>query len=109
MAILTIPTSTVLASYRFTIELDGAVYGIHLAFNTRDERWYYDLFDEEGNLLRASLKLATGWPSMRLDKSNDRPPGDIFPIDPTNQDNEAGLSDLGDTVTLTYVEEESLG
>lgn len=109
MAILTIPTSTTLANYRFTIELDGAVYGLALFFNSRDERWYYDLFDETGTLLRAGLKAATGWPSLRLDKSRNRPPGDIFAIDPTSLDTEPGLNDLGDSVTLTYVEEESLG
>jgi hypothetical protein len=109
MAILTIPTSTTLAIYRFTIELDGVVYGLSFFYNNRDERWYYDLYDESGNLLRAGLKAASGWPSLRLDKSRDRPPGDIFAIDPTSLDTEPGLSDLGDSVILTYVEEDSLG
>ncbi len=109
MAILTIPTRTDLGSYRFTIELDEAVYELVFAYNNRDSHWYFDLYDEEGNLLRAGLKAVTNWPLLRLDKSNDRPPGDIFAIDPTDEDIEAGLEDLGDSVTLTYVEEESLG
>ncbi len=109
MAILTIPTRTDLGNYRFSIELDEAVYELVFAYNNRDAHWYFDLFDEEGNLLRAGLKAVTNFPLLRLDKSNDRPPGDIFAIDPTDQGTEAGLEDLGDSVTLTYVEEESLG
>jgi hypothetical protein len=46
---------------------------------------------------------------LRLDQSSDRPPGEIMAIDPTGQDNEAGLEELGDIVTLTYIEEESVG
>jgi hypothetical protein len=84
MAILTIPTSTTLAVYRFTIELEDVVYGLSFFWNNRDERWYFDLSDEDGNLLRAGLKAVTGWP-------------------------EAGINDLGDSVSLTYVEEADLG
>lgn len=109
MAILTIPTRTDLALYRFTIELDEAVYELSFFYNNRDAHWYFDLSDEAGNLLRASLKAVTNFPLLRLDRSNDRPPGEIFAIDPTGQGIEAGLQDLGGSVTLTYVEAESLG
>jgi hypothetical protein len=109
MATLTIPTRIDLAVYRFSIELDELVYQFSFFYNNRDAHWYFDLSDEDGNLLRAGLKAVTNWPLLRLDKSNDRPPGDIFAVDPTDQDIEAGLRDLGDAVTLTYVEEASLG
>jgi hypothetical protein len=109
MAILTIPTSTTLANYRFSIELDEVVFELVFSFNPRDDHWYFDLYDETGTLLRAGLKAVTGTPLLRLIKSIDRPDGEILAVDPTGDDLEAGLTDLGDAVTLTYVEEVSLG
>lgn len=109
MAIVEIPTSTELANYRFTIELDETVFELVFSFNQRDNHWYFDVRDVEGNTLRAGIKVVTGFPLLRLDKSIDRPRGEILAVDPTAEDLEAGLTDLGDTVRLTYVEEESLG
>jgi hypothetical protein len=109
MAILTIPTSTTLAVYRFSIELDGLVYELAMFFNQRDERWYFDLYDEAGSLLRAGLKVTTNFPILRLDQSNDRLPGEMIGVEPSGEDLFAGLEDLGNIVTLTYIEEASLG
>jgi hypothetical protein len=108
MSILKIPTRTDIGSYRFGIQLDDVVYELIFQFNNRDDHWYFDIYNESGTLLRAGLKAVTGWPLLRLHQAQERPAGEIMAIDPTSVDLEAGLEDLGETVTLIYAEEESL-
>lgn len=108
MAVLEIPTDTTLAHYSEQVELDGASFTLRFLFNDREGFWYFDLFDLLGARVRSGIKVTTGTPLLRLVANAIRPPGEIVAIDTTGEDVEAGLGDLGDTVTLTYTEESSL-
>ncbi len=107
MALRTIPTRTDLANYRQTVELDGVVFEMAFEFNDRDGHWYFDLGDEAGVILRHGIKVVTNFPLLRQDAQRARPPGDIMAIDPSAADFDAGISDLGGAILLTYIEEVS--
>lgn len=108
MAILTIPTRTDLGAYTFQVELDGKVYRFSMQFNDREGFWYFSIADEGGNAIRSGVKVVANWPLLGRVAEEAAPPGLLFAIDPTDQDLDPGLSDLGETVFLTYMEEESL-
>lgn len=108
MAFFEIPTDTVLAHYSEEVDLDGATFTLLFLFNDREGFWYLDIFDLLGARIRSGIKITTGTPLLRLVTLAIRPPGEILAIDATGEDKEAGLGDLGDSVTLTYTEEASL-
>ncbi len=99
-----IPTSTELANYRFTVELEGSVFGFDFAFNDRDRSWFFTLSREDGTVLRSGIKVVTNFPLLRTITAEGRPLGEIMAIDTTGEDLRAGLEDLGDQVSLVYFE-----
>ena len=106
MATLTIPTRTDLGAYTFQVELDGLVYRISLQFNTREGFWYLSLADSSGDEIRSGIKVVVNWPLLRLAVEGASLPGSLFAIDTTDADLPPGIEDLGESVLLTYVEEE---
>jgi hypothetical protein len=101
MPAVTIPTRTDLGRYRFSVELTDVVFIFALAFNRRDQHWYFSLFDSAGNRIRSGVKVTPNWPLLRQLVQQGRPDGLLFAIDP--QGNlEPGLEDLGGQVKLTY-------
>lgn len=108
MAILTIPTSTTLGAYTQQVSLDDILYNFTFQFNDREGYWYFSIADETGNALRSGIKITANWPMLRLLIGENALPGLIMAIDPTDQDQDPGLADLGDKVFLVYVEQESL-
>ncbi len=108
MSTLTVPTRTDLGAYTFQVELDSLVYRFAFQFNDREGFWYLSIADESGVAIRSGIKVVVNTPLFRLIASEDAPPGELLAIDTTNADNEPGLTDLGESVLLTYVEEASL-
>lgn len=108
MAFIELPTFNDPANFRYTIELDGVVFELSFIFNTRDSHWYVDILDADGNQLRSGVKLVTGMALLRKWSDRARPPGELFMIDPSNQDREATLETIGQEVFLNYVEQSSI-
>jgi len=100
-----VPTRTDLATYEFTIELDAAIYRFRFQFNERDQSWFFDLLDEDGNPFRQGKKVVTNFPLFRLLATEGRPPGELYAVDTTGQNIRAGLEDLGSQVILVYYPE----
>jgi hypothetical protein len=56
MATLRIPVRNGVFPYRMTIELDGALYGLLLRWNARDDHWYLDL-EQARTIVLAGIKV----------------------------------------------------
>ena len=100
-----VPTRTDIATYEFSIELELLVYRFRMQFNGRDQSWFFDLLDEEGNPFRQGKKVVTNFPLLRLLSAEGRPPGELYAIDTTGENIRAGLEDLGSQVILVYFPE----
>lgn len=103
-----IPTSTDLATYTMSVELESIVFGFRFQFNNRDQSWFFDLLDSEALPIRQGIKVVTNFPLLRLIAREDRPPGELYAIDTTGADRRAGLEDLGDELSFVYFEESEL-
>lgn len=98
------PLRTDVSHYSFEIELDSRLFGFEFRWNTRDAAWFINVFDGDGVLLRAGIKVVLGLPLMARAVSPDFPSGELLAVDTTDSGVEAGLSDLGARVQLLYVE-----
>jgi hypothetical protein len=108
MATLEVPTSTTLANYSEQVSLDGATFTLSFIFNAREGFWYLDIFDLLGNRVRSGIKVVINTPLLRLVAAIEAPPGELLAVETTGDDLEAGLTDLGDSATLIYIEAESV-
>lgn len=104
MAVVTLPNDTDLARYRFRVALSGTVFGFRFYFNRRADRWFFDIEDATGNLLRAGLKLVADFPLFYGWTQQGRPLGEILAIDPASSD-DALLEELGTRVFVAYDDE----
>lgn len=88
--------------YRFTTTLDGIQFIFDVHWNGREEAWYFDIIDDEGEVIRAGNKIALG--SFPTIKSQDarKPPGLFFPVDTTGDYIEATYQDIGVRVQVYY-------
>lgn len=108
MATLQIPTRTDLAIYSISVDLEGETFKLDFQFNEREGFWYFDLMDVDEVLIRAGVKVVTGWSLTRLISDARRPPGEITIIDTADLDREAGIEDLGTEVLMLYAEAEDV-
>lgn len=103
MAVVTLPLRPDLNAYSFQTELEGITYGFRFRWNEREAGWYFDLYDGEGVLLRASNRVVIDFPLLVRARGGAYPPGQFFAVD-TGTDGDPGLNDLGARVQALYYE-----
>lgn len=108
MAIVTLPLRSDLSAYSFQVELDAKSYGFVFRWNEREGAWYFDIYDGEGELLRAGMKVVIDFPLIVRATSKDLPPGKLFAVDTSGALDAPGLEDLGARVQVVYYEASEL-
>lgn len=90
------------------VELDGRVYTLRFAWNTRDESWVMSVLHPDGTGLAMGRKIVLGIPLLQGEIDSRLPPGLLMATDTTNQGLEPGRSDLGRRVVLAYYDAEEV-
>ncbi len=105
--VFTLPNDPTSPYYEYTVPLDAVLYTFRFKFNARDEAWFFDLLrGTDGELLRAGVKVVTGWPLLRLYQGDDAPAGHIMAVSLGDPGAEATtVAQLGDGILLVYVGE----
>jgi hypothetical protein len=93
-----------LGQFLFTVDLDGTNFQFDMRYNQREDFWYLNISDIDGNLLRSGIKVVSNWPLIRLLRSTPRPNGEIITIDTRYAPLDPGLADLGVDVLFGYEE-----
>ena len=104
MQALLLPLRAGVPHYRFSVELDGADYGITLRHNERDGYWYLSLATGAGEPILSGSRVVLGLPLLRNVVSPLRPPGELVATDTSSRGLLPGLDDFGTRVLLAYVE-----
>lgn len=104
MATVTIPVTADTPHFDFDVVLEGATYGLELRWNERVSLWLLSVYDAAGALLAAGRPVVLGAELLGRSGNADLPPGDLFAIDTSGKDLEAGRLDLGTRVLLAYIE-----
>lgn len=105
MAVFDLYNRNDILRYSFETELDGEVFRLSLAYNDCATCWFMDVFDANGTLLRAGVKLVVNVPLFVGWNDSRRPKGDVMAFRPRPRDDRSQLTgprELGDTVFLTY-------
>jgi len=104
MAVVDIPMTTLVGDWNQRTTLDGTVFGFRFIWNDRDETWYFDLFDEDGNRLRSGVRVVPNFIALYRYVSVDRPAGVFFPYDSRPDPQPPLLDELGVELLFAYQE-----
>lgn len=106
-----VPTSIELSDYRQVTSLDGRDYVLRFIHNAREDRWYVQISDQDGDPI-VSTKVVAEIDLLQRVTDPRRPPGklvarDLSATDPSDTQpkilsEDPGLRDLGGRVTLLY-------
>lgn len=109
MAVRTLKSDPGRAAYRFSSTLDGRSWTLRIHHNQREGKLYATITDDAGVRQRAGVKLVANFPLLRLwSDTENRPPGELFALDPTQGGDDPGLDTLGDGFFLVYIDEATL-
>lgn len=108
-----IPTSTLSTDshYEQRISLDGQDFIFTFQYNQREEKWYFDLADQNEEQIVSGLKIVPGLDFLRCVTDLRKPPGVLVAIDlpATGQTLQPSfdpkITELGDRVRLYYIGE----
>lgn len=100
---ITIPLASGNPSFRQRTPLDGREYVLAFRWSEREARWYFDIFDANGNVLAAGMKIVSNWPLLESRRfSPGVPPGELFAVDRRAEPVDPGFAELGTVVPLVY-------
>lgn len=99
-----IPLSADIPHFTVVVELDGTIYRLEFAWNTRERCYYMHMYDAEESLIQGSLKCVVGWPLGSLQCTDPRRPlGSLVLVDTTNSERDPEWTDGKDLYNLDTV------
>lgn len=104
MATWIIPTLADTEFYTERVELDGVVFALTFAWNTREEKWYLSIADADGVALASGIKIVADWPLFQSVSNTDMPKGMMIANDTSGAGLDPGLDELGGRVLLMYMD-----
>lgn len=87
-------------NYRLVVPIDGLVYLLDARWNTVDNAWYFDMYEEDESPVMINVKVLLG---VRIGRVNAHPFLDthvISVLDTSSTSTEAGFGDLGGRVQV---------
>jgi hypothetical protein len=97
-----VPTRTDIEDYEIEVELSGVSFLLRFTWNYREEFWYLTISDADANIIAAGIKIVISKPLLLEVPGTEKPDGNLIAIDTSDENVEAGLTDLGDRVLLMW-------
>ncbi len=95
-------------AYGYVAQLGAAEFTISLEYRERQDRWYLDLFDANGVLLIAAVKLVVGFSLLFRHRKAGMPLGALVVLDRDGTEAECAFEDLGRRCGLAWVDDDDL-
>ncbi len=89
-------------NYRFQTVLNEDTYTFDVRWNTRDEAWYFDLLDQDGQPIVLGVKIVLGVFLSRQSAHKFFTEGVLAAVDLTLENRDPGFDDLGVRVLVQY-------
>jgi hypothetical protein len=102
MATWIISTRTDTEYYSKRVELDGVIYELTFAWNTREEVWMLSVADADGVALASGVKVVVDYQLFQSVSNADMPAGTMMALDTSGAGLDPGLKELGERVLLMY-------
>jgi hypothetical protein len=103
-----LPFQPSLPNYRFSTSLGDTTYRFNVRWNSRDEAWYFDLSDDEGDLIVTGVKIVLGALLVARSADDRIPNGALLAGDTSNTGIDATLDDLGVRVFVYFYSPDEL-
>lgn len=105
-----IPIEKSVRNQRFAVALDGETFVLRFFWNTRDESWYWELYDSALTPIWCGSRIAVGERLLRQCTAPNRPKGELMAIDTRNKDIDPALDDFHEdgVVKLLYANAEEV-
>lgn len=104
MATIQIPVRNDLPAYKFTIDLEGVIYGLDFGFNDRSRLWYMSIYSSSEELILGDIPILTNVPLTDQYVIEGLPPGRFVAINETGSKENASIENFGTEVKLLYRE-----
>ena len=98
-----LPLNSDVPWYRFKISLDSVVYTLRLRFNSRMDRWIFDIADSSNNDILLGLPLLIQRDLFGQYILSGLPNGMLIVTDDTEQDEQPTRNSFGTDKTLNYL------
>lgn len=99
-------------NYRFSTILttasDSGTYTFDVRWNTRDSAWRFDMYDPDGNLMVAGVKIVIDTPLGRRSSHPFFSHNAIYAVDTSLQRLDPGFDDIGSRVLVYHFTESDL-
>lgn len=94
------------AFFRKRVALDGSDYWLDFAYNQRCDCWYMSIFAGSAGETPVvqSIKLVSNRPLLHRYRHRAVPPGEFMAVDTKEAVAAAGLTQLGQTIKLLYLD-----
>lgn len=100
-----LPFKPSVPNYTFTTTISDdptapATYKFDVRWNASDDGWYFDVYEQDGTLIMASVKIVLG---TYLGRRSNHPlfrNGVLFPIDTSGDERDPGIDDMGTRVKV---------
>lgn len=104
MVFLIVPARNDLPSYRFKINLSGAIFTLRLRYNSRMDRWILDIADPTNNDILNGLPILVERDLAGRFVISGLPLGTFFATDDTGEGSQPTRYSFGTTHTLYYAD-----
>jgi hypothetical protein len=104
MAILQLPLRSDVPAFTFQTDLDGTTYSFKFHYNSRMDRWAFDILTANEEPIVSGVLVVTG--TLLLERFSDPrlPQGDMFVLNKADENASPGRDDLQKNVFILYDE-----
>ena len=103
-----LPFTPSVFNYRVGTTIEGVQYLFDVRWNGREQAWYFDLLDQDADMIRAGIKIVLG-AMLGVRCADPRfPNGEFVATDLSNSGVDAGFDDLGVRVIVRFFTAEEL-
>lgn len=97
-----LPLRNDVPAFSFQTDLDGTTYNFKFRYNTRMDRWIFDILTAENETILTGIPVLLGTLLTGRFRDERLPAGDFFAINLQDENAEGGRDDLGTNVLILY-------
>ena len=104
MALIELPLRSDVPAFTFQTDLDGTTYSFKFQYNSRMDRWAFDISTANDDPIVSRVLVVTG--TLLLERFSDArlPAGDLFVLNKEDENVSPGRNDLQKNVFILYDE-----
>ena len=104
MALLQLPLRNDVPAFTFKTDLDGTTYTFKFRYNSRLDRWVFDIQTATGDPIISGIPVLTGTSLLKRFEDDRLPEGELFVLNKENEAASPGRNDLQENVFILYEE-----